>query len=572
MRRKKIPALGGAKLRSYIERNLRIKTKRAQIEPLKLNAAQTRLFNALMEQDRAGRPMRAIILKARQMGFSTLAEAMIFAMAATGENRNGLIVAHRQDSTRNLFDMSKRFYDNLPEELRPMMRASNAQEILFDNPDRDPERRAQNPGLGSRIRCQTAGGGGIGRSDTLQMVHASEFAFWPGDKRETWIGVMQAVPAERGTLVIIESTANGFDEFHELWEAAVNGESDFVPMFFPWYELPEYRKPAEPGTEWTGEERELMDRFGLDEEQLAWRRWCIRNNCAGDADKFRQEYPSYPEEAFLTSGSAVFDPDLVAARLTEAEKPARTGRFEYDDDPKNPAVMENVRFVDREDGCVRIYDEPAPGRPYVIGGDTAGTGSDWFTGQVLDNITGRQAAVLRHQYDEDQYARQMYCLGRYYNDALIGVETNYSTYPVKLLGLMRYPNQYIRELPDVIGAKFRDAFGWETNSRTRPVAVAELVKGFREDPLLVRDRQTLAEMRVFQYNADHRPEALPGEHDDLVMALAIANAIRPQQRMTMPGRAARTDGWTDDMWEDYRRAGPEMKRMLMREWGDQEEL
>ncbi len=79
------------------------------------------------------------------------------------------------------------------------------------------------------------------------MVHASEFAFWPGDKRETWIGVMQAVPAERGTLVIIESTANGFDEFHELWEAAVNGESDFVPMFFPWYELPEYRKPAEPG-------------------------------------------------------------------------------------------------------------------------------------------------------------------------------------------------------------------------------------------------------------------------------------------------------------------------------------
>ena len=554
-------------LRRYIERNLRIKTKRARIEPLRLNAAQTRLYDALMEQDRAGRPMRAIVLKARQMGFSTLAEAMIFAMAVNGENRNGLIVAHRQDATRNLFSMSKRFYDNLPEERRPMLSASNAQELVFDNPDRDPERRAQDPGLGSRIRCQTAGGGGIGRSDTVQMVHASEFAFWPGDKREKWIGVMQTVPSERGTLVIVESTANGFDEFHGMWEAAVNGESDFIPMFFPWFELPEYRKPVAPGTEWTAEEKTLMERFGLNGEQLSWRRWCIRNNCAGDTDRFRQEYPSYPEEAFLTSGSAVFDPDLVAARLAGAEKLARVGRFEYDDDPKNPAVMENVRFVEREDGCVRIYDEPEAGRPYVIGGDTAGTGSDWFTGQVLDNITGRQAAVLRHQYDEDQYARQMYCLGRYYNDALIGVETNYSTYPVKLLGLMRYPKQYIRELPDVIGAKFRDAFGWETNSRTRPVAIAELVKGFREDPLLVRDRQTLAEMRVFQYNADHRPEALPGEHDDLVMALAIANAIRPQQAMTMPGRTRRANGWTEDMWEDYHRAGPEEKRKLMKEWG-----
>lgn len=553
--------------RTYIERYLRIKTKRARIEPFHLNAAQERLYDALMEQDRAGKPMRAIVLKARQMGFSTLAEAMIFHMAATEENRNGLIVAHRQDSTRNLFEMSKRYYDFLPEELRPMMRASNAQEILFDNPDKNAERRAQNPGLGSRIRCQTAGGGGIGRSDTLQMVHASEFAFWPGDKKETWIGVMQAVPAERGTLVIVESTANGFDEFHELWESAVNGENDFIPMFFPWFELPEYRKPVPPGTEWTAAEREMRERYGLDDEQLAWRRWCIKNNCAGDEEKFRQEYPGYPEEAFLTSGNAVFDADLVAMRLQECQTPLRIGQFEYETDPLNPATIRDIRFAEREDGCIRIYAEPETDRPYVIGGDTAGTGSDWFTGQVLDNITGRQAAVLRQRYDEDLYARQMYCLGRYYNDALLGVEVNYSTYPVKLLELMRYPRQYLRQTADVIGARFRDALGWETTSRTRPVAIAELVKGFREDPELVCDRQTLMEMRVFQYNADHRPEALPGEHDDLVMALAIANAIRPQQRMTMPDEARRMSGWTEDMWEDFYAADEETRRFLLEAWG-----
>ena len=204
----------------------------------------------------------------------------------------------------------------------------------------------------------------------------------------------------------------------------------------------------------------------------------------------------------------------------------------------------------------------------MLGGDTAGTGSDWFTGQVLDNITGRQAAVLRHQYDEDQYARQMYCLGKYYNDALLGVEVNYSTYPVKLLEMLRYPRQYMRELPDRIGTEYKKALGWETTSRTRPVSIAQLVQAFREDPELVRDRGTLMEMRVFQYNDDHRPEALPGEHDDLVMALAIANAIRDQQRMTMPGKNKATEDWTADMWEDYHRASPEMKRQLMDMWGE----
>ena len=497
-----------AKLRDrrwYIQANLKIKTKDARLAPLEMNTAQSRLLDALEKQDAEGKPMRVIILKARQLGFSTITEAVIFHEAATRRNVNGLVVAHQDDSTKRLFEMTRRYYENLPDPLKPMTKASNAQEIVFDNPDKNEARRAKNPGLHSRIRCQTAGGRGIGRGDTLRMVHLSEFAFWPGEKADTLIGILQAVPSERGTLVVIESTANGYDAFHDLWERAVRGESDFLPMFFPWFEMEEYRKPVPPGTEWTEKEQELAKRFVLDEQQLAWRRWCIANNCGGDEDKFRQEYPSYPEEAFLTSGRPVFDADALEERLQQELEPVRTGQFTYDQDPANPAKIGRIRWEDRADGCVKIYEDPVRGRPYVIGGDTAGTGSDWFTGQVIDNASGRQVAVLRHQYDEDVYARQIYCLGRFYNWALLGVEVNYSTYPVKMLAMLRYPKLYVRQIPDTYKMKFREAYGWETNSRTRPLAIAGLVQAFRDDPEMVADRETLKEMKVFHYNDDHRP-------------------------------------------------------------------
>ena len=552
--------------REFIEENLVIRTKDARIVPLRLNPAQERLYAALEQQRAAGRPMRVIILKARQLGFSTLAEALIFQRTATRENVNSLVVAHREDSTANLFKMSKLFFERLPEELRPLHRNSNARELVFESPERDPEKKAKNPGLMSRIRCQTAGGAGIGRSDTLQNVHLSEFAFWSGDKTATWTGILQAVPAEADTMVIVESTANGFDEFHRLWEAAVRGESDFEPLFFPWFENPDYRRPVPPGEEFSAAERELAERYGLDGEQLMWRRWCIRNNCAGDERIFRQEYPSCPDEAFLTSGQAVFDNELVRRRRERGEKPVMQGYFEYDLGP-DPTVMENIRWRESGEGIIRIYQKPHSRRPYVIGGDTAGTGSDWFTGQVLDNTTGCQVAVLRHQYDEDQYARQMYCLGRYYNDALLAVEVNYSTYPVKMLSLMGYPKLYVRELPDTYTGGVKEAFGFETTSRTRPVIIAGLVAAFREHPDIVCDTATLGEMLTFQYNDSRRPEAMPGEHDDLVMALAIAHGVRGQQDCMERPDPARQTVWTRDMLEDWLHADEEGRRTLVKMWG-----
>ena len=552
--------------REYMEKNLFIRTKDARIVPLRLNPAQERLYEALEAQRAAGRPMRVIILKARQLGFSTLAEALIFQRTATKENVNSLVVAHREDSTANLFKMSKLFFERLPEEERPLHRNSNARELVFESPERDPEKKAKAPGLMSRIRCQTAGGSGIGRSDTLQNVHLSEFAFWGGDKTATWTGILQAVPAQPETMVIVESTANGFDEFHRLWEAAVRGESDFEPLFFPWFENRDYRRPVPPGEEFSAAELALGARYGLDGEQLMWRRWCIRNNCAGDERIFRQEYPSCPDEAFLTSGQAVFDNELVRARREQAEKPVMRGYFEYDLGA-DPTVLKNIRWRESGEGIIKIYQKPHSRRPYVIGGDTAGTGSDWFTGQVLDNTTGVQVAVLRHQYDEDQYARQMYCLGRFYNDALLAVEVNYSTYPVKMLSLLGYPRLYVRELPDTYTGGVKEAFGFETTSRTRPVIIAELVRAFREHPDIVTDDATLGEMLTFQYNDSRRPEAMPGEHDDLVMALAIAHGVRGQQEFLERPEPGRETVWTRDMLEDWLHADEEGRQTLMRMWG-----
>ena len=544
----------------YIETFLKIKTKSGEIKPFRLNAAQKRLYQTIRAQHHAGKPIRIIILKARQLGFSTLTQGLIFADTATRENVRSLVVAHREDATSNLFRMSRLFLAELPELVTPMVRNSNAQELIFDSPARGADKR---PGLRSSIRCVTAGGGGIGRSDTLTNVHLSEFAFWPGDKAQTLGGILQAVPSAPGTMVIIESTANGYEEFKRLWDAACAGQNDFVPVFFGWNENPEYRMEVPPGTEWTETERTLQARYDLTEQQLQWRRWCIRNNCAGDEDLFRQEYPISPEEAFLTSGSPVFDNAKILQQLESAPKPIAEGTFEFDYDG---VTIRNARFNQAPNGFIKLYAMPEEGVPYVLGGDTAGDGSDWFTGHVIDNVTGNQVAVLRQQFDETAYARQMYCLGMFFNTALLGIENNYSTYPTKELERLQYPRLYVRQTEDTYTHTYKKSYGFLTTSVTRPVILANLVRVMLETPEKVLDRQTLEEMLVFAYNAHRRPEALPGEHDDLVMGLAITHYIREQQSFvrTEEKQAA---VWTKDQWEDFHAANADEKKMLLKKWG-----
>lgn len=508
----------------YIENCLKIKTKSGTVVPFRLNDAQRKLYAVAKRQQDAGKPVRLIILKARQLGFSTLTEGLIFHACATRRNVNALIVAHREDATANLFRMSKLFYDELPAPVKPMLRASNAQELVFENPSKLRSEREARPGLRSRIRCATAGGRGIGRSDTLQCVHLSEYAFWPDGadgKASTLAGILQAVPSLPGTMVVIESTANGFEDFKERWDAAVAGENDFEPVFFAWFENPDYSMPVVPGTEWTPEERDLKNAYQLTDEQLQWRRWCIANNCGGSLDMFRQEYPASPGEAFLHSGTGVFDNEQIVLRLERL--PVPVGRGEFADG----------EWVESETGAITLYELPEEGVPYVLGGDTAGEGSDYFTAIVINNVSGKIVAKLRQRYSEPEYVRQIYALGRFYNDALVAIETNFSTYPVMKLQEMDYPNQYAREREDTYTRQMKKSFGFRTDRQSRPRAIANLVEVFSSHPEWFTDRELLEEMLVFCYNEDHRPEALAGKHDDLVMGAAITYAVRHQQRMTV---------------------------------------
>lgn len=508
----------------YIESCLKIKTKSGTVVPFRLNDAQRKLYAVAKKQQDAGKPVRLIILKARQLGFSTLTEGLIFHACATRRNTNALIVAHREDATANLFRMSKLFYDELPAPVKPMLRASNAQELVFENPSKLRSEREARPGLRSRIRCATAGGRGIGRSDTLQCVHLSEYAFWPDGadgKASTLAGILQAVPSLPGTMVVIESTANGFEDFKERWDAAVAGENDFEPVFFAWFENPDYSMPVVPGTEWTPEERDLKAAYRLTDEQLQWRRWCIANNCGGSLDMFRQEYPASPGEAFLHSGTGVFDNEQIVLRLERLPGPA--GRGEFTDG----------EWTESETGAITLYELPEEGVPYVLGGDTAGEGSDYFTAIVIDNVSGRIVAKLRQKYSEPEYVRQIFALGRFYNDALVAIETNFSTYPVMKLQEMEYPNQYSREREDTYTRQMRKSYGFRTDRQSRPRAIANLVEVFSSHPEWFTDRELLEEMLTFCYNEDHRPEALAGKHDDLVMGAAITYAVRHQQRMTV---------------------------------------
>lgn len=555
--------------KEYCENFLYIRDKKQRLVKLKFKPAQENLYRIIKEEHQAGRPVRIIVLKGRQEGISTATEAVMFHDSATRPMVNTLIVAHQDKATSALFRMNKLFFDCLPKQLQPMRKNSNAKELVFENPTRNEDEKRRRPGLRSRISCVTAGGKGVGRSETFNNVHLSEFAFWSGDKNTTLLGIMQAVPDDVDTMVIIESTANGFNEFKDLWDGAVAGTNGWRPVFLPWYMEPEYRKPVEPGTVWTEEELRIQETYHLDEEQLSWRRWCIKTNCGGDEQLFWQEYPNTPDEAFLLSGDPYFNNDIIMARRLAAAEPLRVGLFEYDEPEIEGGAPKNWRFADggKGKGFIRIFEEPKPGHPYVLGGDTAGEGSDCFTAHVIDNTDGHQVAELQQPLSEILYARQVFCLGRYYNDALAAIEVNFSTYPELKLEEWHYPKLYQRERFDTYKNKMVKSFGWVTSPKTRPIILAGLHTVMEEAPELVVSFQTLGEMLTFVHGKDRRPEAAAGEHDDLVLAAAIAHGVRDQQRYTVEAAGGETRKWTKDMREDYERADAETRRMLLRKWG-----
>lgn len=460
------------------------------------------------------------VLKGRQQGFTTVITAYQLACAILNKNFSGYTLSDKADNTEAIFQNKAKFpYDQLPNKLKHTEKYNNRRQLLFEKTN-------------SNWSVDTATKD-VGRSKTINFFHGSECAFWNGGMQSIQAGLGEALT--KNCIQINETTANGFNDFQKLWDSGT-----CINCFYEWWLTPEYRlnfeseaikeqllKDIDIKAEWIYERlRWLRYDKQLELEQLYW----YYKKYEGYIDKrlIRQEYPCTPEEAFLTSGQCYFNSEKIVKRLQEVKEPIKTGYFLYE--LCNEKIM-SYKWIDDPNGFIKIYEDVKERNPYVLGGDTAGEGSDNFTGQVLNNITGQEAAVLKQKFDEIEYTRQMYCLGMYYNEALIGIETNYSTYPTVKLEEMKYPNLYIRDKnPDDYRGKLETKLGVNTNRATRPHMLAILQTIAAETIEKIVDKETLEEMISFIVSEKGKAEAQEGCHDDLVMGLAIAYYIRPQQR------------------------------------------
>lgn len=291
----------------YAQRALQIRGKQG-IGPLWLNRAQRHLHEQIEEQREGLGYVRVIGLKGRQQGFSTYVQGRFYWLVTGGWGRRAFILTHEDPATRNLFEMARRFHEHCPDALKPRAKRSSTTELYFDR-------------LDSGYAVGTARTKATGRSGTYQLFHGSEVAHWP-NQSDHMAGLGQAIPsgkAAEGTEIILESTANGVGEmFHEIWQAAERGQSEYRPVFVPWYWQEEYALEPPPGWEPDEEEAAYGGAYGLTPQQLYWRRRKIDDELAGETWLFRQEYPATPSEAFQSPNSRpLITPDTVAmARRT----------------------------------------------------------------------------------------------------------------------------------------------------------------------------------------------------------------------------------------------------------------
>jgi hypothetical protein len=487
----------------YAKSALKIRTKEGEILPLVLNSAQCILEKAIEDELKSRGFIRIIILKARQQGLSTAVGGFMYFSVSQSKARKAMVVTHHADSTRALFDMTKRFHENCPELLRPSTKYSSRRELSFDN-------------LDSSYVVATAGGESIARGETISHLHASELAFWPPTSaKDNWNGLIQAVPDTKGTAVFIESTANGITGlFYDLWRGAVEGRNGYRPVFIPWFLDKSYRAPCTEKLDYTPDEESLIARFALDDEQLMFRRQRIAQS---SQELFKQEYPAVPDEAFLSTGAPVFNPEQLV-KLLDAAK-----------DPVARLTLEGNEWVNNPRGDLLQYYHHEPGETYYIGADIAMGGGkrDYSVAQVVDSKK-RQVAIWRSNHpDPDYFATILDKLGRFYNEAFIIPENNsHGILTCTRLGKdFAYPNIYMVTEVDKLTERESVQLGFRTTVKTKPLIIDQLRASVREGDIEINDKVTLREMLSFIVTESGAMEAEPGCHDDCVMSLAMVNHV-----------------------------------------------
>lgn len=504
---------------------LKIKTKDGRMIPLKLKKNQLRVLDAINTQRKAGLPVRIALLKYRQGGTSTFIEGVIYSKTSLNSNLNAIILSSDDDGSNHLFEMSKLFHEKMELEhphLTPKRKYSNEKKLEF----------AQKHSL---ILIDTAQNKRAGRSYTFQLAHISEAAFFPAFA-QTMVALSQAVPEVPESYMFVETTANGEDnDFCHWWRkiiAAFNaGDTTWIPLFLCWKDEEDYTRPFANASErqyFIGhmgpEERLIMQKHALSLEQMNWRKRIITDKCGGDPKVFQQEYPLDDEEAFLTTNKRLFGLEHTGPQEKNIDDKPTRGELEMMNN--RPTLLTNA------EGDLRIYDAPKKGHRYVMAIDSCEgiAGGDHGVIQILDRSTWTQAAVYRSQLPPDLLGKKAFTLGVWYNCALAAPEVN-GPGLVTTLGLrdLGYPNIVHRAAINIEAGEVKeyDELGWHTNAKTKPLLISTLESALREILVVVKDRQTLDEIKHFIRQDITQAgyivyAAAPGYHDDCVISLAIA--------------------------------------------------
>ncbi|MDC6465046.1 hypothetical protein PQZ39_01295 [bacterium] len=484
---------------------IRIITKDATkgFVPFRFNEAQTIINEALEKQRKETGKVRAIILKARQQGISTFCAGRVFWKTYFQQHTRSVVMAHDSATSDSLFSMSKNLIKNMEKGLQPKLEKTNAKEIAIQTPaytDKDA--------VGS-YRLYTAGSPEAGRGTTPTILHASEVAFWQHDAK-ILAGLFQGISQADGTEVIIESTANGASgEFYRLYQAAAAGESDYIAIFIPWFKTVEYQREVPEEFELTFEEKDYKEKYELTDEQIYWRRLKI---VEGGVDKFRQEYPANAEEAFLVSGSSVFNPEKINSFLPVQPIALRL----YNEDLGS--------FDDSPRGNLEIWIPPDWKDNYIIGADVAlGVKQDYSTAIVL-NTQGHICAMYRdNTVDPTLYGEHLFYLGRYFNNALLAVESNsMGVATLQRLKQMSYINMYYETKAAKLSSEEGQTPGFRMTHGSKPRVIGQLKNAVEEEDIWIPSKTILSEMKTYISTSSGKTEAIQGRNDDTVMALAIA--------------------------------------------------
>ena len=454
---------------------LKIRVKTGGIEPLLLNRAQREYSRTCGRQN--------IVLKARQVGITTYVAARFFVQTITRPGTMAVQVAHSLESAESIFGIVRRFWEKLPEGLRKgalIHSRANVRQLVF-------------PLLDSEYRVEMAGAN-AGRGMTIHYLHCSEVSRWPRDAAEALASLRAAVAP--GGEIVLESTPNGAaGVFYDEWRKAE--ESGYRKHFFPWWYEEGYREVGSEGKmqPLTLEEEHLVERYGLEEKQIGWRRqqWAILRDLAG------QEYAEDTSSCFLASGECVFELEAIEKAAAEAAQAVQS--------------QDNERLV--------VWFPHQEGRRYIIGVDSAGGGTqgDYACAEVIERAIGLQCAELRGHFPPLELARRVAELGKRYGQALLAVERNNQGYGVLAhLRDMEYPNIFEKD----------GQLGWLTSAATRPAMIENMVAVLAAKPELFHSTRLLEECRTFVRRMDGNAAAADGAHDDCVMAMAVALAVRKE--------------------------------------------